>query len=86
MVALTRRTGLPIGVCRGVIEVILVTIGWKLGGMIGVGTLIVAFIIGFWIQAIFKAFKFDATKIKHETLNQTYKGIFSTNKKRAARN
>ncbi len=76
MVALTRRTGLPIGVCRGMIEVTVVTIGWKLGGMVGVGTLVVAFTIGFWIQVIFKAFKFDATKIKHETLNQTYKGIF----------
>ena len=80
MVALTRKTGLPIGVCRGMIEVTVVTIGWKLGGMVGVGTLVVAFTIGFWIQVTFKVFQFDATKIKHETLNQTYKGIFSVNR------
>lgn len=80
MVALTRKTGLPIGVCRGMIEVTVVTIGWKLGGMVGVGTLVVAFTIGFWIQVTFKTFQFDATKIKHETLNQTYKGIFSVNR------
>ena len=76
MVALTRKTGLPIGVCRGMIEVTVVTIGWKLGGMVGVGTVITAFTIGFWIQVTFKAFQFDATKIKHETLNQTYKNCF----------
>ena len=80
MVALTRKTGLPIGLCRGMIEVTVVTIGWKLGGMFGVGTLVVAFTIGFWIQVTFKVFQFDATKIKHETLNQTYKGIFSVNR------
>jgi uncharacterized membrane protein YczE len=80
MVVLTRKTGLPIGVCRGMIEVTVVTIGWKLGGMVGIGTVITAFTIGFWIQVTFKAFQFDATKIKHETLNQTYKGIFSINR------
>ncbi len=80
MVAFTRKSGLPIGVCRGMIEVIVVTIGWRLGGMVGIGTLVVAFTIGFWIQVIFKLFKFDATKIKHETLSDTYKNIFLTNR------
>ncbi len=80
MVVLTRKTGLPIGVCRGMIEVTVVTVGWKLGGMVGIGTVITAFTIGFWIQVTFKVFQFDATKIKHETLNQTYKGIFSINR------
>ena len=80
MVALTRKTGLPIGVCRGMIEVTVVTIGWKLGGMVGIGTIITAFTIGFWIQIIFKLFQFDATKIEHETFSQTYKGIFAVDK------
>lgn len=80
MVALTRKTGLPIGVCRGMIEVTVVTIGWKLGGMVGIGTIITAFTIGFWIQIIFKVFQFDATKIEHETFSQTYKGMFAVNK------
>ncbi len=76
MVAFTRRTGLPIGVCRGAIEVLVVTIGWRLGGMVGIGTIIAAFSIGFCIQTIFKLFKFDATKINHELINQTYRIIF----------
>jgi uncharacterized membrane protein YczE len=72
MVALIRKTGLPVGVCRGSIELIAVLVGWKLGGMIGIGTVISAFIIGFCVQVTFKLLKFDATKVNHETLRETY--------------
>lgn len=80
MVALTRKTGLPIGICRGMIEVLVVIIGWKLGGMVGVGTILAACTIGFWVQVIFKFFKFDATKVKHDTIDHTCKIIFCNNK------
>lgn len=73
MVALTRKTGLPVGVCRGTIELIAVIIGWRLGGMLGIGTIISAFAIGFCIQVTFKLLKFDATAVKHETFDQTWK-------------
>lgn len=72
MVALTRKTRLPIGICRGIIELIAVFVGWRLGGMLGIGTVISAFTIGFCVQITFKVLKFDATKIKHETLNRTF--------------
>ena len=80
MVALTRKTGLPVGVCRGTIELLAVFVGWMLGGMIGIGTIISAFVIGFCIQTTFKLLKFDATGIKHETLDKTYKMLFSNKK------
>ena len=80
MVAFTRRTGLPIGVCRGAIEFLAVILGWQLGGMVGVGTIVAAFTIGFWVQTIFKLFKFDATKIKHESIIYTIKLLFKGNK------
>ena len=73
MVALTRKTSLPVGVCRGTIELIAVIIGWRLGGMLGIGTIISALVIGFCIQVTFKLLKFDATAVKHETLDQTWK-------------
>jgi len=76
MVALTRKTGLPVGVCRGSVELLAVFTGWRLGGMIGIGTVISAFIIGFCVQLTFRLVKFDATKVKHETLDQTYKLLF----------
>ncbi|ROR27096.1 putative membrane protein YczE [Mobilisporobacter senegalensis] len=72
MVALTRKTGLSVGICRGTIELLAVLIGWRLGGMIGIGTIISAFVIGFCVQKTFKLVKFDPTKVNHETLNQTY--------------
>lgn len=83
MVAITRKTGLPVGVCRGTIELLAALVGWKLGGMIGMGTIISAFVIGFCVQVTFKLLKFDATKVKHETLDVTYRTIFSNKKKQA---
>jgi len=78
MVALTRKTGLPIGVCRGTIEISAVLVGWKLGGMVGVGTIISAFVIGFAIQTTFALLKFDATAIRHETLDRTLQMLFGS--------
>ena len=80
MVALTRKTGLPVGVCRGTIELLAVLIGWRLGGMVGIGTIISAFVIGFCVQLTFKLLKFDATTIKHETLDQTFKMLIGMKK------
>jgi uncharacterized membrane protein YczE len=80
MVALTRKTGLPVGVCRGTIELFAVFVGWRLGGMLGVGTIISAFLIGFCVQTTFKLLKFKVTEVKHETLDGTYKILFSNKK------
>jgi uncharacterized membrane protein YczE len=71
MVAVTRKTRLPVGFCRGSIEILAVIVGWQLGGKVGVGTILFAFLIGFFVQTTFKALKFDATDISHETLDQT---------------
>lgn len=80
MVVLTRKTGLSIGVCRGIIEIIAVFAGWRLGGMVGIGTIISAFAIGFFVQTTFKLLKFDAKEVKHETLDKTYKMLFKNKK------
>lgn len=76
MVALARKTKLPIGFCRGTIEVMAVVVGWKLGGMVGIGTVIAAFAIGFCIQITFRVLKFDAKKVDHQTVTETYKELF----------
>lgn len=83
MIALTRKTKLPIGVCRGMIELLAVFVGWRLGGMLGIGTIISAFLIGFCVQATFKLLKFDSTAIKHETLDRTFKMLFKYEKMQA---
>jgi len=46
MIGLQKKTNLPIGVVRGTLEISVVTIGWYLGGTVGVGTLLFAFGIG----------------------------------------
>ncbi len=81
MVVMKRKTGLPVGVCRGGIELTAVFLGWLLGGMVGIGTVIAAFGIGFCVQITFKFLKFDPTVIKHETLSQTVSHF--TNRKKS---
>jgi uncharacterized membrane protein YczE len=77
MVAINRRTPLPVGVCRAITEICAVGAGWLLGGKVGVGTVVYAVFIGPCIQVVFNLLKFDAAKIKHETLAQTYKTLIS---------
>jgi len=71
MVALTRRTGLAVGVCRSSIELAAVISGWLLGGMVGVGTVLAAFAIGPVLQLTFRRLGFEVAKVQHETLDQT---------------
>jgi len=46
MVGLQQKTNLPIAAVRAFLEITVVTIGWYLGGTVGVGTLLFAFGIG----------------------------------------
>ena len=46
MVGLQKKTNLPIALVRGTLEITVVTIGWYLGGTVGIGTLLFAFGIG----------------------------------------
>lgn len=88
MVTLTRISRLPVGVCRGSIEVLAVLAGLKLGGMAGAGTITSALAIGACVQITFKLFRFDASKVKHETLDQTFKMViesFSSRRKASQR-
>ena len=80
MVAITRKTSLSVGICRGIVELLAVVIGWMLGGILGIGTVVSAFAIGFCIQTTFKLFAFDATEVKHETMEQTMKLVFGNTK------
>ena len=73
MVALTRKTGLSVGICRGSIELMAVVIGWRMGGKLGLGTMLSALAIGFCVQMTFKWLKFDATSVRHETLDKTFR-------------
>ena len=46
MVGLQKKTNLPIALVRATLEITVVSIGWYLGGTVGVGTLLFSFGIG----------------------------------------
>ena len=65
MIVLKRKTKIPVGICRSIIELLVTIIDWLLGGMVGIGTIISVIGIGFCIQIIFRVFRFDVTSVKH---------------------
>ena len=46
MVGLQKLTNFPIAAVRGTLEISVVSVGWYLGGTVGIGTLLFAFGIG----------------------------------------
>ena len=46
MIGLQKISNLPIAVVRGTLEISVVSVGWYLGGTVGLGTLLFAFGIG----------------------------------------
>ena len=62
MLAIHRTTGVSLRLARGAIEVIVVLIGWLLGGPLGLGTIIFALLIGPSVQWAFKLFKVQPHK------------------------
>ncbi len=75
MVVLTRKTKIPVGACRLLVELLVTCIGWLLGGMVGIGTVISFAAIGVCVQIVFGVFRFDVTAVKHETLQETFSRI-----------
>ena len=49
-IALREKTKLPFWLYKGIAEVLLLTIGWMLGGEFGVGTIAFLFFVGWLIQ------------------------------------
>ncbi|MDY0909559.1 hypothetical protein [Microbacterium sp. CFBP9034] len=46
MTGMHRRLGWPIWTCRALVELSVLLIGWLLGGTVGIGTVLFAFLIG----------------------------------------
>lgn len=69
MVALTKRTKKSVSFIRNSIEFSVLTIGYILGGTVGIGTLIMVFALGYLVQLAFKLFKFDVKKVQHRFID-----------------
>ena len=77
MVMLARRTGKPVGLCRAAVELTAVAVGFLLGGLVGIGTVIAAIGIGFCVQFVFRTLKFNPALVEHESLAQSAKGFLN---------
>lgn len=62
MLAVHRTTNVSIRLARAMIEIIVVTVGWILGGPLGIGTLIFALLIGPSVQWAFRLFNVQPHK------------------------
>jgi uncharacterized membrane protein YczE len=62
MLAIHRTTGVSIRLARGAIEILVVLIGWLLGGPLGLGTVVFALLIGPSVQWAFKLFRVQPHK------------------------
>lgn len=66
MLAVHRTTNLSIRLGRAIIEIIVVSVGWILGGPLGFGTVIFALLIGPSVQWAFRLFKVQTHKPETE--------------------
>ena len=51
MTGLQKKTNLPISLIRAILEISAVTVGWYLGGIVGIGTIIFALAVGPFVSA-----------------------------------
>jgi uncharacterized membrane protein YczE len=69
MTGLNRRTGRPIWIVRISLEVAVVVLGWLLGGVFGVGTLLYAVLIGPLVQRLLPLFAVSAFTVSAFTVS-----------------
>lgn len=75
MVVLTKRTGKSVRFIKSILEVGAVTIGYFLGGSVGIGTLIMALLGGPIFQLVFKLVKFSVKDVEHRFIQDDIKFI-----------
>lgn len=77
MVVLQKRSGKPIKIVRGFLEIGAVIIGFLLGGTIGIGTIITSIGLGYCMQFIFKTLNFNVAGVNHRYIKEDMKTLIS---------
>ncbi len=62
----------PVWMIRGAIEVTVLTLGSIMGGLVGIGTVIIALSVGFSVQFAFKVGRYDPSSAVHMNLLEIY--------------
>lgn len=84
MEGLVRKLNKPVWLVRSAIEITVLTIGYLLGGPVGIGTLIIVFTIGFSVQFAFKIGKYDSMSAEHEDILKLIKNLRKKQEEKAA--
>lgn len=75
MVALARRTGRSVGLCRISVEILVILTGYFLGGQVGIGTVISALGLGSLFNLNFHLLGFRAAELHQENIAKTLRFI-----------
>lgn len=70
MVALTRRGKRSFRFYKTTIEIMVVLVGYSLGGDLGIGTIIMALLSGQIFQSVFNLVKFDVSGVSHRFIQE----------------
>ena len=73
MVALTKKTNKSVRFIRNSIESGVLILGYLSGGFVGIGTLIMALTLGYFVQFAFKLFKYDLNSTEHRFIDDDIK-------------
>ena len=77
IVALDKRTGrFPIGAVVICIHIVVTTLGWLLGGPVGIGTILCAALTGPTMQLAFRVCRFNASAVVHQHIIASFKVLF----------
>lgn len=83
MVGLSKRMPkVPIGMVSNMLIALALFLGWILGGPIGIGTVVAAVCMGPAMQLVFYVMHFDAAKVKHQDLFETFQMFLGKQKRR----
>jgi len=79
MLAINKRSSKSVGTIRTIIELTALTVGWLLGGSVGIGTIISGFGLGYAIQIAFKISHIDSKSLTHESVIESIKSLKNGN-------
>ena len=72
-----RLPKMPIGIVEVLLWAVVLLAGWLLGGPVGIGTLISTFGAGIVMQVIYNLLKFEPRQIRHRSVTETIRDLFS---------
>lgn len=77
MTSLSKKSKFSVGMIRNTLEVTALTIGYFLGGSVGVGTIISTVFTGMFLQLIFNLHHFEISFIKHRNIKTEFLSILN---------